>query len=187
MNQRLSVFTKQLLILATLTGLFITGAIFLIPPDYISPTLPFLLVFFTASTLLSFYFLEKKLKASASRFVTAFMANSMIRLMLYLAVIVVYALANRPDSVNFIISFLSFTLFSQHLKSLSFLGRKLNKLFFKSGKWLYSLLENYKVALRIDFSDCARMIISISSRYLFSLNQHQLIFRSINRIGYAKF
>ena len=105
MNQRLSVFTKQLLILATLTGLFITGAIFLIPPDYISPTLPFLLVFFTASTLLSFYFLEKKLKASASRFVTAFMANSMIRLMLYLAVIVVYALANRPDSVNFIISF----------------------------------------------------------------------------------
>jgi len=105
MNQRLSIFTKQLLILATLTGLFITGAIFLIPPDYISPTLPFLLVFFTASTLLSFYFLEKKLIASASRFVTAFMANSMIRLMLYLAVIVVYALANRPDSVNFIISF----------------------------------------------------------------------------------
>jgi hypothetical protein len=105
MNQKLRIFTKQLLILSTLTGLLIVGVILLIPPDFVSPALPFLLVFFTAATLLSFYFLQKKLDASPSRFVTAFMANTMIRLILYLAIIVIYALFNRPDSINFILSF----------------------------------------------------------------------------------
>ncbi|MFH1118773.1 MAG: hypothetical protein V1775_03050 [Bacteroidota bacterium] len=105
MNQKLKIFTRQLLMLATLTGLVIVGVVLLIPPDYVSPALPFLLVFFTAATILSFYFLQKKLDASPSRFVTAFMANAMIRLMLYLAIIVIYALTNRPDSINFIVSF----------------------------------------------------------------------------------
>lgn len=105
MNLKLRIFTKQLFILAIITGIVITGSIQIFPTDYISPTLPFLLVFFTAATLLSFYFIQKKLEASPTRFVTAFMAISMIRLMLYLAIIVVYALTNRPDSVNFIISF----------------------------------------------------------------------------------
>jgi len=105
MNQKLKVFSKQLLILATITGLLMTTLIFFIPPAYISPTLPFLLVFFTAATLLSFYFLQKKMNASPTGFITAFMANSMIRLMLYLVIIVVYAFTNKPDAVNFILSF----------------------------------------------------------------------------------
>lgn len=105
MNQKLRIFTKQLLILATLTGLLIVGLMFLIPPTYISPTLPYLLVFFTAATLLSYYFLQKKIEGSPSGFVTAFMANSIIRLLLYLVIIAVYAFTNRPDAVNFILSF----------------------------------------------------------------------------------
>ena len=105
MNQKLRIFTKQIFLLAIITGLVITGVILFLPASYISPALPFLLVFFTAATLLSFYFLQKKLDASPTRFVTSFMAISMIRLLLYLAIIVVYALTNRPDSVNFIISF----------------------------------------------------------------------------------
>jgi len=105
MNQKLRIFTRQLLILATLTGLAIIGLALIIPPAYVSPALPYLLMFFTAATLLSFYFLDKKSKVSASGFVTAFMANSAIRLLLYLGVIVIYALTHRADSVNFIISF----------------------------------------------------------------------------------
>lgn len=105
MNQKLRIFTRQLLILATLTGLAIIGLALIIPPAYVSPALPYLLMFFTAATLLSFYFLDRKSKVSASGFVTAFMANSAIRLLLYLGVIVIYALTHRADSVNFIISF----------------------------------------------------------------------------------
>lgn len=105
MNQKLQVFIKQLLILATITGLFIIAAILFIPADYVSPALPYLLVFFTAATIISYYFLQKKMSASPAGFITAFMANTTIRLMLYLAVIVIYALTNRPDSINFIISF----------------------------------------------------------------------------------
>jgi hypothetical protein len=104
-NQKLRLFTKQLLILATITGLvFIAVAMFL-PSEFVSPTLPYLLVFFVAATLISFYFIQKKLDSSPSGFVTAFMANSIIRLLLYLVVIVVYALTYRYDAVNFIISF----------------------------------------------------------------------------------
>jgi len=105
MNNKLRIFTRQLLILATLTGLAIIALALIIPPVYVSPALPYLLMFFTAATLLSFYFLDKKSKVSASGFVTAFMANSAIRLLLYLGVIVIYALTHRADSVNFIISF----------------------------------------------------------------------------------
>lgn len=105
MNQKLRIFTKQLLILATITGLLIVGLMFLIPPAFISPTLPYLLIFFTAATLLSYYFLQKKMEGSPSGFVTAFMANSIIRLLLYLVIIAVYAFTNRADAVNFILSF----------------------------------------------------------------------------------
>jgi hypothetical protein len=115
MNQKLSIFSRQLFLLAVITGIIIAGVYFFVPQQYVSPALPFLLVFFTAATLLSFRFLQKKLEASPTGFVTAFMANSTIRLILYLAVIVIYALTNRPDSVNFIISFfilyLIFTVF----------------------------------------------------------------------------
>ena len=105
MNQKLRVFTKQLLILATITGLVFIALFLLIPPTYISPALPYLLVFFTAATLISFYFIQKKIEASPSGFVTAFMANSIIRLLLYLVIIVVYAFTHKYDAVNFIISF----------------------------------------------------------------------------------
>lgn len=115
MNQKLRIFTKQLLIVATIAGLILVGVVLLIPPVYVSPALPYLLLFFVASTILSFYFLQKKYDASPSGFITAYMANSIIRLLLYLIVIVVYALNNRADAVNFIVSFfllyLIFTVF----------------------------------------------------------------------------
>ncbi|MCB9016435.1 MAG: hypothetical protein H6541_11610 [Lentimicrobiaceae bacterium] len=105
MNQKLRLFSKQLLIMATITGMAIIAAMLVIPPSFISPALPYLLVFFTAATLISFYFLQKKIESTPSGFVTAFMANSIIRLLGYLIVIVVYAFTNKPDAVNFIISF----------------------------------------------------------------------------------
>jgi len=80
-NPKLRVFTKQLLIVASLTGLAVIAIMFTIPTIYISPALPYLLIFFTASTLISFYFIQKKMEASPSGFVTAFMANSIIRLL----------------------------------------------------------------------------------------------------------
>ena len=105
MNPKLRVFTKQLLIVASLTGLAVIALMFTFPTIYISPALPYLLIFFTASTIISFYFIQKKMEASPSGFVTAFMANSIIRLLLYLIVIVAYAFNNKADAVNFIISF----------------------------------------------------------------------------------
>lgn len=105
MNQKLKVFTRQLLILAAATGMVIIALFMLIPPKYISPALPYLLVFYTAATLISFYFIQKRIEATPSGFITAFMANSIIRLLLYLVIIVVYAFTHKYDAVNFIISF----------------------------------------------------------------------------------
>lgn len=124
MNQNLRLFTRQLLILATATGLAIIALALIIQPEYISPTLPYLLLFFTAATLLSFYFLDKKSNVSARGFVTAYMANSAIRLLLYLAVIVIYALTHRADSVNFIISFFILYMIFTAFEVLFFLRKK---------------------------------------------------------------
>jgi hypothetical protein len=104
-KQNLKLFTKQLLILATITGLIFIAVAMFLPPEFVSPALPYLLVFFVAATLISFYFIRKKADSSPSGFVRAFMANSIIRLFLYLAVIIGYALTYKNDAVNFIISF----------------------------------------------------------------------------------
>ena len=124
MNQKLSVFTKQLLIVATVTGLVVIALMFSIPAHYISPALPYLLIFLTASTLLSFYFIQKKMLSSASGFVTAFMANSIIRLLLYLMVIVAYAFTNRADAINFIISFFVLYIIFTAFEAMFFLKSK---------------------------------------------------------------
>ncbi len=124
MNQKLRIFTKQLLIVATVTGLVFIALALFIPPHFISPALPYLLVFFTSATLISYYFIQKKLDTSPSGFVTAFMANSIIRLLLYLIVIVVYALTHKDDAVNFIVGFFILYIVFTSFEVLFFLRKK---------------------------------------------------------------
>lgn len=105
MNSERRVFLNQLLILTGIIGAIIVGFMLLAPADYVSPTLPFLLVFHAAATLVSFLYIHKKTEKAPSKFIQAYLANTTIKLILYMAILFVYALNYLDDAVNFIISF----------------------------------------------------------------------------------
>jgi len=105
MNDVLRRFMRQLLILAVILAVILVAAMFLLPDKYVTPTLPFLLIFHTAATLFSFLYIQKKTAESPRKFVNVYLANTTIKLVLYLAVLMVYSIYNFKDAINFIISF----------------------------------------------------------------------------------
>ncbi|MGE5384230.1 MAG: hypothetical protein ACM3PX_12435 [Omnitrophica WOR_2 bacterium] len=105
MNNDVRKFLRSLLLVAAITGLLIIATILLIPSVYVSPALPYLLLFHTAVTLISFLIIEKKLRQSPQKFVTYYLANTTVKLILFLVILMVYSLNFLSDAVNFIISF----------------------------------------------------------------------------------
>lgn len=96
-------FFKKLLILSAVVAVLMIAA-FLIIPEQISPALPFVLAFFIGASALSFLLLQKRM-GNTTKFVNGFMAHSVVRILLYLAIILIYAVLNRSDAVRFIIGF----------------------------------------------------------------------------------
>jgi len=99
------IFLKKLLlfsIILALVGYFFT---FLLPENYITPTLPFLYVFFFAATLIVHYILLKVSEKKTSGFINFFMLVTFGKLLFFLTIILAYALLNREDAVPFIIAF----------------------------------------------------------------------------------
>lgn len=115
MNSIMKLFLRNLLILASIVGISIILITFIVPPERVTPALPFLLVFHTAATLISFMFIQKKTEKAPNKFINVYLANTTVKLLLYLAILVVYALNYLSDAVNFITSFfilyLIFTVF----------------------------------------------------------------------------
>lgn len=115
MNSIIKPFLRQLFILAAILGIVITLLVLLSPEGYITPTLPFLLIFHTAATLVSFLYIQKKTSESPKKFVNVYLTNTTVKLILYLVILMVYAMNYFTDAVNFITSFfvlyLIFTVF----------------------------------------------------------------------------
>lgn len=110
MNTITRSFLKQLLIVASIFGIIIIGVIYALPAQYVSPALPYLLVFHTAATLISFLYIQKKTSQSPKKFVNVYLTNTTIKLLLYLVILMVYSIYNFRDAINFIISFFIFYL-----------------------------------------------------------------------------
>ncbi|MCD4724484.1 MAG: hypothetical protein K8R63_06535 [Bacteroidales bacterium] len=77
-----------------------------IPAEYYSPAFPFIVGFFFFVTIIVFYYMLKAVDKRPARFVNVFMLTTMLKLMLYLAVMVVYVLLNREDAKPFILTYL---------------------------------------------------------------------------------
>ena len=101
----LNIFLKKLLFLSTGVAFFILIFYFAADGAWFSPALPFLLIFFMAVTLLSYYYLQKSALRDPRRFIQSYLGTTVARLMLYLAIIVVYVLLYRQDAVNFLAGF----------------------------------------------------------------------------------
>ena len=73
--------------------------------DYYTPVFPFLMVFFITSSLIIFDVSAKAVERRPAKFVNMFMLITTLKLLIYMAVMITYALLNREDARPFIISF----------------------------------------------------------------------------------
>jgi hypothetical protein len=87
--------------LELIAGLFI----YYLLPDIVTPTLPFLPVFFFAATILVHYVLLRSVEKRFGKFMNVFLLSTFLKLVFYMAIMVIYAFTHRADAVPFIISF----------------------------------------------------------------------------------
>jgi len=88
---------------------------FILPLNFFTPALPYLFLFFLSVTILGYYLL---LRASGQRFLkflNVFLLITLVKLMLFIAVMVIYILLHKWDAMQFGLSFfilyLSFTIY----------------------------------------------------------------------------
>lgn len=108
-------YLKKLLIYSAVIAIFSFILAFFLPEQYVSPAMPFILVFFIAVSLLTHYFVLRTLTKRMSQFVNFFMIAIFVKLLIYIVIIVVYGLMNTKDLIPFVVTFflyyLLYTLF----------------------------------------------------------------------------
>ncbi len=98
-------FLKQLTIYTLVLAAAGSAIAYFMPAEYITPTLPFLYVFFFASTLVVHYILWQVSMKRVASFVNFFMLLTFGKLIFFLSIVLVYALVWREDAAQFIIAF----------------------------------------------------------------------------------
>ena len=98
-------FVKRLMVFTVILGAIGLGITYLIPAEFVNPTLPFLYLFFFSATGIIHYILLKVAQKRTAGFINYFMLLTFGKLMFFLTIILVYALAFREDAVQFIITF----------------------------------------------------------------------------------
>ena len=99
--------------LGALTAVAIVSSIifsFLAPATLVSPALIPIIVFFFLVLLVSRVIMLRVSEKSDQKFTQAFLAITVARFLLYLAIIITYSFLLRTDAVRFIISFFVFYL-----------------------------------------------------------------------------
>jgi L-asparagine transporter-like permease len=110
MDSSLQMFSKNLIIVSLITITLTFGLSYIIPENLISNSWPFLVVFFFAISLFVHRYLLKKAIGQHTKFVNAFLLTTTVKLLLFLAIIVIYVLLNRDDAVGFILTFFTYYL-----------------------------------------------------------------------------
>jgi len=104
-------FLRNILVYSAVLGAIAIVLYFFLPKQVITPVLPYLFFFFTSLTLISYYVLLGSIKAKMSRFVNTFLISTIVKLIIYISVMIIYVLMNRPDAVPFMIAFFILYLF----------------------------------------------------------------------------
>ncbi len=98
-------YLRQLLVFSAIIGSIALAGWLILPKAYFSPALPFLIVFFMATSLLSFFYLLQSAGKRFIKFVNTFLLSILIKLFLYAGVMMAYAFANRKDAIQFMLAF----------------------------------------------------------------------------------
>lgn len=105
MAQSYKSFLLKLFIFSAVIGLISFILKWILPDDTLSPTLPFLVIYFFIISALVYYALLKSTSYSARRFVSYFMLATFIKFFIYVITVFAYAYFNRSDLLPFVISF----------------------------------------------------------------------------------
>ena len=84
------------------------GVVFqLILPQYASPAIPFIVIFFFIITLFTLYVvLRKPSQVSGRKFIAGYMLSRIIKIFSTLAFLILYMIFNKIDRIPFAIAFL---------------------------------------------------------------------------------
>ncbi len=119
-------FLKKIIIFSVAFALICYAVGYFLPAGYVTPVLPYLFVFFFSVTLAVHYVLLKASEKRFSKFTTYFMLATFLKLMLYIAVLLIYVLLNRLDAIPFIITFFILYVFYTVFEVISILSYSKN-------------------------------------------------------------
>lgn len=103
-------YLKNLVILTVVVGV-LTGGIYMITPNLISPILPWFIPYFFIISLAFHYYLLKAAQKDSKKFIPRFMGSNGFKLMIYLITILVLALTIESNPVPFVMGFFILYLF----------------------------------------------------------------------------
>ena len=98
-------FLKKIIFLTLVLFAVYSILIFFVPGKYISQAIPAIIVFFFLLNVSVFNFQLNASLKKTSKFVNFFLVATTLKLMLILCIVLIYSLLNKPDAVNFILSF----------------------------------------------------------------------------------
>jgi hypothetical protein len=104
-------FVKNLLGFTVILIAFAFGLAFILPPAFISPALPWLFLFFLAVTISGYYLLIKATNKRFLKFLNYFLLITLVKLILFVGVLVIYIMMHKWDAVPFGLSFFILYLF----------------------------------------------------------------------------
>jgi len=98
-------FMIRLLVITAFMEVIALGWWISMPPQWVTPTLPVLPIFFMAVTFLIHKGFVSAVGLRPQQFVTRFMLITTIKLLSFLALLLVYALLFKEDAMQFLLSF----------------------------------------------------------------------------------
>lgn len=105
MQQAFNIFLKKIVIFAAVIFAIQMIMTTVIPEQFISEAWILIIAFFLAFNIVMHRYLLKSTEGNPKKFIFSFMMFTTIKILLYLGVILVYVLLNRPDAVVFIMAF----------------------------------------------------------------------------------
>ncbi|MEI8203922.1 MAG: hypothetical protein WCH34_12960 [Bacteroidota bacterium] len=98
-------FFKKVTMLSTLLFIIAILMNFYLPARFVTPTLPYQVLFFYAISLSLFYILSRSIQERFNQFLNYFILATGIKLILLLLIIILYVFNYKEDAFAFIVSF----------------------------------------------------------------------------------
>lgn len=105
MNKEFIKFIKRISLLSVITASVMFLLTYIIPYAFITPTLPFLILFFFSGGIVVHYILLKISNKKSAKFIGQYMLVTVLKNLVYIVVLLLYVFLNHYDAVPFIVAF----------------------------------------------------------------------------------